>query len=641
MGILEKIKEWKNRRKEEEADPQPSPRTPAPIPFVPPIASSQDDVIEYLSTCPAGITFIHGKAGSGKTHIIKKIEKMNKGCQVLTPTNLAATLYRGARTIFSFFHGAFDSLDEGYQDPANITLARVRRLAGQLAYVKMLVIDEISMVRADTFESMDKACRLARDCELPFGGLCVVVVGDLFQLPPIVSDDAIFEYLRREYGGIYFFDSHVVKSNINSIKLFELEKSYRQDSDPQFVELLDTFRRPLTAADKRRIIRVLNSRVVEEVPDDVIYIASTNEEVSAINAASLNSLPGVEHNIAATYKIKHRDKADHMSLCHTDLPIEANIESIVLPTPYDGILRFKKDARVMLTKNCKVNGERYYNNGDFGVIEDFKDGIFTIRLKNGRRIVCPNKDDRYWDKQMHEYRYLFEYDEKTQKPKRISPYVQRTSQYPLKLAYAFTIHKSQGQTYEKVILDLKGHITAPGQLYVALSRAKSLDGLFLTKRIAFSDIITDDAIILFLNSLRLANGAKAAEETTEIAPPSDMPRPLPAISNPRCDSFIRFVRMNESNPAIKDFICHTLESYKSVFALSDHDMAFDELIKIIDLVNTAYYTDRYDDMIASMHSRQHTADDCKYNLNAIFEIYTDVVGAPRRQFSSDHLFLPQ
>ena len=601
--------------------------------YIPPVSSTQQDVLDYIRSGPSGLTFVHGKAGCGKTHLIRQIESADPGCLVLAPTNLAASLYARARTLHSFFNRSFHSLDEGYQDIAALDPGKAMQMAPALSAVTLLVFDEVSMVRSDTFEMMHRICQTARrNFTEPFGGIPVVVVGDLFQLPPVVSDDAVFAYLVKEYGGIYFFDSHVIRANIGHIRLFELTKSYRQLNDPGFVRLLDAFREPLSPERKLSLIGQLNARVCESLPDDAVYIAASNEDVNRINTGCLDSLPGTARTVEARYRIKLRHLDAHVDLLPSDLPTTMDIEPIVLPSPYDARLTLKPGARVMLTKSSKIGYSRNYNNGDFGYIKDFDGSCFTIRLDSGRTVLCPDPRDNYSAQQMFVYRYDYEYNPRKHKVMRKKPFVQRTDQFPVKLAYAFTIHKSQGQTYDKVILDLTSHIFAPGQLYVALSRAKSLDGLYLTKPVSYSDIISDDSIFSFLNDLRVANGASASD-TPAIPPKAD-------FSDVRCDSFISFVRVNEADIPIRDFLIHTLQSYKSVSALGRPDLALQELFKVIDIVDGTYLTDRYAGMLSAMRAKHPTEASCRYNLNAIFEIYTDVIHSPRSQMADKSRFLP-
>ena len=208
---------------------------------------------------------MHGKAGCGKTTLIKKLVSEISGCQVLAPTNLAASLYHGARTIHSFFYGVLDNLDEGYQNPQNLLPAKTDAFRVRLFGIRMFIIDEISMVRADLFEMMNQICQKAMNNSNPFGGIPLVVVGDMFQLPPIVSEDAVLEYLKQEYGGIYVFNSHVIQKEMKNIRLFELTHSYRQANDPSFVKILDAFRQPLNPEEKVRIMNAINSRVTDQV----------------------------------------------------------------------------------------------------------------------------------------------------------------------------------------------------------------------------------------------------------------------------------------------------------------------------------------------------------------------------------------
>lgn len=588
---------------------------------------SQEDVLKYLKEIPSGITFVHGKAGCGKTYLIKKLVSEVCGCQVLTPTNLAASLYHGARTIHSFFYGVLDDLDEGYQNPQNLTAVKIGSIGIILKNIELLIIDEISMVRADLFEMMNQICQKALSNDKPFGGIPVVLVGDLFQLPPIVSEGAVMEYLKREYGGIHFFNSHVISKELQQVKFFELTKSYRQANDPAFVEILDAFRQPLSPQRKIELMNAINSRVTNNLPSDAIYVASSNEEVRQVNTQKLSELSGQITTIDAEYTIQRKAGNGHITLKHSELPTEEDICEIVVPSAYDSQLHFKKGARVVLCKSSKFWG---YVNGDFGIIEDFNGDCFTIKLdRNNMLIKCPNPNDRYKARQMNEYRYIMEYEQTKHRLVRKTPFIQKTKQFPLKLAYAFTIHKAQGQTYDKVILDLNSHIFAPGQLYVALSRAKSLQGLYLTKPMAYSDIISDDSIFEFLEKVRRYNGYEEAyPDTTNIHQAS--------ITSPSCENFSCFIRINEKSQSSKEYMLHTLICFNTLVNNNEYEKAYWELQKIVDLIVSTYQTENYSQLINCIKQKNFTEEGCMYSLNAIFEIYTDVVNIPLKQYQSEN-----
>lgn len=586
---------------------------------------TQDDVLNYLRTIPSGITFVHGKAGCGKSFLIRRLVSEINGCQVLTPTNLAASLYRGARTIHSFFYGVLDDLEEGYQNPQNIVQAKAESFKGILLGIRMIIIDEISMVRADLFEMMNQICQKAMGNNKPFGGKPIVVVGDMFQLPPIVSDDAVLEYLKQEYGGIYFFNSHIIQSEIKNIKLYELTHSYRQANDPDFVKILDAFRQPLSPDEKVRIMDAINKRVTDVIPKDAMYVASSNEEVRLVNNQKLSELPGKITTIDAEYTIKTKDWKDDVIIKHSDLPSDKDIFDIVVPSAYDSQLCFKKGARVVLCKSSKHWG---YINGDFGVIEDFNGDYFTIVLKDGSTIKCPNPNDRYKFKQMNEYRYEMEYDQAKHELVRKKPFIQKTKQFPIKLAYAFTIHKAQGQTYDSVVIDLNSHIFAPGQLYVALSRAKSLQSLYLTKPITYSDIISDDSIFVFLDSVRGYNNNKGSLNI-----PSQKKT---KVNTPISFNFSYFIERKEKDSSSKDYMLYALNSFDTLFDCGEYEKAWWELQKVVDLIVSTYQVDDYSEMISILKLSNYTQEGCKFALNAIYEIYTDVVNLPKRQYQTEN-----
>ena len=588
--------------------------------------ASQNDVLNYLKTIPSGMTFVHGKAGCGKTYLINKLVAEISGCLVLTPTNLAASLYKGARTIHSFFHGPLDALDEGYQNPDNLSDSKISSFSYRLKGIRLLVIDEISMVRADLFEMMNHICQKSLSSNKPFGGIPIVLVGDLFQLPPIVSEDAVLEYLKREYGGIYFFNSHVVQKELQTIRLFELKKSYRQANDPTFVKILDAFREPMDLERKVEIMDAINSRVTNIFPNDAIYVASSNEEVRQVNTQKLSELPGQITTIDAEYIIRKKDGSGNVTLRHSELPSDEDICEIVVPSAYDSQLRFKRGAKVVLCKSNKYWG---YVNGDFGFIEDFNGEYFTIRLERNNSVIqCPNPNDRYKSNQMNEYRYEMEYDNIKHRLVRKTPFIQKTKQFPLKLAYAFTIHKAQGQTYEKVIIDLNSHIFAPGQLYVALSRAKSLGGLYLTKPVTYSDIISDDSIFEFLDKVRTFNNIMGEHGN------HSMNKSINITSI--CYNFSRFIHKKERNLSSKEFMLHALNSFDALLDYKEYEKAYWELQKIVDLIISTYQVDNYSKILDTIKQKNYTKEGCKFALNAIYEIYTDVVSLPQKQYQSDN-----
>lgn len=583
-----------------------------------PISSTQDDVLKYLTGNPSGITFIHGKAGCGKTYIIRKLVEKIDYCQVLAPTNLAASLYNSARTIHSFFWDVLDDMEEGYMNPKNLAGKNLSRIKSIIEDLDMLIIDEISMVRADMFEMINRICQLCMGNKDPFGGVPVVVVGDLFQLPPIVTDEQTYHYLMNEYNGIYFFHSHVIQKHSDKINFFELTKSYRQLNDADFVSVLDKFRQPLTAKEKAELVNALNCRVVDNIPTDVPYVASSNEMVRRINSNKLAELPGDETVLYADYMIQEKDSTDLVHITHDKLrELETPIKPIVLPSSCDSEFRFKIGARVMICKSASKHG---LINGHIGHIRAFNGKIFTIELeKSNKTVWCPSPYDQHVNRYMNDFRYGMSYDEEAHKLTRVSPFIQKTKQFPLKLAYAITIHRSQGQTYDRIVIDLKSHIFAPGQLYVALSRVKSLDGLFLTKKIAISDIIADESVFIFLNQLRKKRGGEVVKLPSRNS-----------SSDQVCEEFSKYLEDHFLDILPIGFIYTCLDSYKNLYSIGEYEKAGTEIEKILEMLKQTYGIE------CSLQTACSSGSECQTFLKEVFEEYKKVVDSHTVQIQSEH-----
>ena len=389
--------------------------------------------------------FITGKAGTGKSSLINYIrKKTKKNLVILAPTAIAA-LNINAKTIHSFFNFPFHVLTKN-----DIKKHYNRRLINK---IDSIIIDEVSMLRPDILDAINYTLQLTRDNEKPFGGIQIILVGDLFQLPPVITSDDI-EVMEKLYpDGQFFFNSNIINS-LDLVK-YELKKVYRQ-KDKKLIELLDKARSSMLEDDD---LSEFNKRVVtndDEIPSEIITLSPTNNKVNNINSRNLKNI-----------------KKDEFSY-------EAEQDGNFSGNPVSENLKLKVGAQVMLTKNGKN-----WVNGTLAIIDKLTKNNIYIQLKG--EIYKLEKEK--WEK--------FNYKISDNK---IIPSVSATFiQYPLKLAWAATIHKCQGQTFENVIIDMDYGAFAHGQTYVALSRVVSLKGLYLRRALTKNDFIFNQEIQGFLN----------------------------------------------------------------------------------------------------------------------------------------------
>lgn len=405
--------------------------------------------------------FITGRAGTGKSTLLSYFKKhTEKNIVVLAPTGVAAVNIGGA-TIHSFF-----------QFKPDITVEKAWAKGGKARKPELyraldaIVIDEISMVRADLLDCIDAFMRRVCGTMSPFGGKRVVFFGDLYQLPPVVTQDDA-EIFRSRYDSAFFFSADVISRL--PLTFVELTHIYRQ-SDDEFIKVLNAIREN-TMSDSD--LRLLNTRVFEDYsppPEEyVIHLTGTNAQAEAYNAYQLGSLEGELY----VFKAESTGAFDRRTE----------------PAPRE--LQLKIGAQVMMTSNDR---EKRFINGTVGRVEDigYENGVavVSVRLTSGKLVdVSPNS----WEM------FKFSYSEKSRK---ITTEVAGTyTQLPLMLAWGITIHKSQGKTFDRLAIDLPRSF-AHGQTYVALSRATSLQGIILKRPLTSRHVIMDPIVTTWLTMLR-------------------------------------------------------------------------------------------------------------------------------------------
>lgn len=403
--------------------------------------------------------FVCGRAGTGKSTLLRCIRNALSGnIAVVAPTGLAAVNV-GGQTIHSFFR-----LPPRLIDPDTIRPSRHAVLYKRLDF---LVIDEVSMVRVDLMDAIDRALRVnkGRPNE-PFGGVCVIMFGDLHQLPPIVADGEVQKYLQNKYGGAYFFNAPVFKQR--EFRYLELTKKFRQ-RDPIFSNFLDcvadhSVDEPQLEALKH-LVRPLESLSTK---DGYVILAPHNDTVFEINNSFLSRLTGREFV--------------------SDAVVTGTFDESSYPT--DASLRLKVGAKVVLLRNDPA---KRWVNGTIATVSKLDNSRVWIDVRG----AVYELEKATWEK------IKYEYD--SEKQKIVQKVIGSFRQFPVRLAWALTIHKSQGMTLDKVYIDLARGAFAHGQTYVALSRCRSLDGLAFGRPLAMSDMIFDPGAVSYRQLFRSMN----------------------------------------------------------------------------------------------------------------------------------------
>lgn len=398
--------------------------------------------------------FITGRAGAGKSVLLRHFrENTKKKVVVAAPTGIAALNVRG-QTLHSLFKLAPQLHRKGNLSPNN-------RVGTLLRRIDTLVIDEISMVRADLLDAVDERLREATKKDMPFGGVQVIMFGDVYQLPPVV-EEGLMPYFEAVHGGYFFFNALVWKEA--EFKIYELTQVFRQ-KDPIFKDILNAVRDG-SFVDSQ--IKQLNARHGIPIPlEGTVTLAPTNSLVTEINQRKLDQLPGKAYEYKAI--------------------ITGEMKRSTFPT--EEVIQLKVSAQVVLLQNDK---DRRWVNGTVATIsalknkKDDKEDAITVKVDG----IDYDLDLATWE----EIRYEYDHSEGKVKEEVVSSF----TQYPIRLAWAMTIHKSQGQTYESVALDLTTATFAPGQLYVALSRCTSLEGLYLKMPVQRKHIIVEPKVTAFM-----------------------------------------------------------------------------------------------------------------------------------------------
>lgn len=428
--------------------------------------------------------FLTGKAGTGKTTFLKYIrENCYKKMAIVAPTGVAA-INAGGVTIHSFFQLPFGLYVPAYPtawDGTDSHIYNKHQLLGKMRMssskrdlireLELLIIDEVSMLRADMLDAMDTVLRSVRRRHLePFGGVQMLYIGDLFQLPPVIKKTEWSIY-HEQYKTPFFFEAHAFRED--PPVYLELKKIYRQN-DPEFIDLLNQIRN--NCCGERDFAKMQNYFQPGHTPpleEGYITLTSHNFKADNINKVHLDSLSA--------------------KMQHFEAEIQGEFPEHSYPVPK--ILQLKEGAQIMFIKNDKGDGRKYYN-GKIGIVQH-------IEKRQNKIFVFFPGEEGLLELSLETWRNIrYTYD--TAKDDIIEEELGTFTQYPVRLAWAITIHKSQGLTFDKAIIDA-GASFAPGQVYVALSRLTSLKNLILHSQLTPQNILTDENVLAFTSREQTAD----------------------------------------------------------------------------------------------------------------------------------------
>ncbi len=402
--------------------------------------------------------FITGRAGTGKSTLLQLFRNTTKKkCIVLGPTGVSA-LHIGGMTIHSFF-----GFPPRLLTADNLKVTRNSRI---IQKIDMIIIDEISMVRADLLDCIDYALRVHRKNNDCFGGVQMVFFGDLFQLPPVVATDFERQFFVSTYESPYFFSAKVFAKGLK-LETFELKQVYRQD-EQEFLRILEAMR---CQEIDEELLSVLNHRVVPQITSRKGYITLTTQ-----------------NQIASRINREELVKIDQPLWKYT-ADISGQFNAIYYPT--EPVLTLKEGAQVMFIRN---DPSGRFVNGSLGVVYNISDDGIKVKTVSGN-------DEKIIEVVQHEWEVL-KYTVVPGSQEIKTEILGSFKQYPLRLAWAITVHKSQGKTFDRVIINLGKGAFEHGQTYVALSRCRTLQGILLAKPIRYQDVLVDERIVDFQRQMR-------------------------------------------------------------------------------------------------------------------------------------------